>query len=171
MIKIFLSDGSEHIWSIGESSPFNTLYKKRGKWEAVSRVDGIAVDGPELSLLQNIFEGLPFHRTEEPQFWTGEMAKFILVNILPFEEECSCLHALDDEGRELLKWSKDDKLIETDLDLVFETEFVKCHFNEISWLLANYKNLPYHKENPIQIWIGDMARFIVGQLPARDGQQ
>jgi len=154
-------------WSIGESVPrvienYKILPKK---------ISLIAVDGEELSLIQNMMEGLPQHRTEEPQIYTGDLAAQIVANILPYNLKGTRLLAYGKDGNCIMEWMVGDKIEGTNVDSILNTHVVVCNYEEISWMLTNYLNVPYHKDRSVQAWYGDMARFIVAQLPAKDGQQ
>ena len=71
----------------------------------------------------------------------------------------------------VLSWSVEDKLETTDISDILDTEYIVVDGRELSWIMNSYMNIPHHRTEEPQIWTGDMARFIVGQLPAKDGQQ
>lgn len=132
------------------------------------------VDGTELSKIQNLFEGLPVHLTEEPQIWTGEFARYIALNMaaeIHWLSDRDGLVAYDSTGEVLLRWHPGEKLTSTDMETIDNTQYLTATYSEMPWILSRMKNVPYVSSANNQIWCGDMARFIVAQLPAKDGQQ
>lgn len=81
------------------------------------------------------------------------------------------LVAYGKNGRITLRWSVDDKLETTSIRQILETDYVIVDGRELSWVINSYLNIPHHRTEEPQIWTGDFARFIVGHLPAKDGQQ
>jgi hypothetical protein len=71
----------------------------------------------------------------------------------------------------VLEWNVDERLKTTDLGKILETDYVIVDGRELSWVINSYLNLPHHRTEEPQIYTGDMARFIVAHLPAKDGQQ
>ena len=71
----------------------------------------------------------------------------------------------------VLEWSINEKLETTNIRQVLETDYVVVDGSELSWLINSYLNIPHHRTEEPQIWTGDLARFIVAHLPAKDGQQ
>jgi hypothetical protein len=140
----------------------------------LSSVTLVQVNEEDLSKIINTFESFPFHLTEDPQIWTGDMAKYIIANSIDFTEgvgEVDRLLAFSSCGELLLSWKQGELLEVTDLELVENTCYVFSTFAEMPWILSRMRNIPYVRDAVIQIWTGDIARFIVGQLPSKDGQQ
>ena len=141
---------------------------------AVAEVWQVHVDGVELSKIQNLFEGFPVHLTEEPQIWTDELAQYIALNMatgIPWLSDRDGLVAYDGLGKVLLRWHPGEKLASTDMETINNTQYLTATYNEMPWILSRMKNIPYVSNANHQIWCGPMARFIVAQLPAKDGQQ
>jgi hypothetical protein len=81
------------------------------------------------------------------------------------------LKAFDMEHDLVMDWDVSRRLKITDISDILATEYVVVDGDELSWVINSYLNLPIHRSEEPQIWTGDMARFIVAQLPAEDGQQ
>lgn len=81
------------------------------------------------------------------------------------------LKAFGKNHNEVLEWSVDERLETTNLRQILETDYVVVDGRELSWIINSYLNIPHHRTEEPQIWTGDLARFIVSHLPAKDGQQ
>lgn len=74
------------------------------------------------------------------------------------------LTAYSKSNSPLLNWSVDEKIKRVSLGKILATDYVVADGRELSWILNSYLNMPHHRTVEPQIWTGDLARFIVGQL-------
>ena len=63
-------------------------------------------------------------------------------------------------------WSLGEKIHISPKDIL-KVEYIEVDGNELSWLVNSFVNIPYHRTREPQVWFGDMARFIVAQIPAK----
>lgn len=78
MIVGYDNAGKETIsWAIGQSVPTSM--------RNIMKTALVVASKDELSWLINSFVNIPHHRTEDPQIWTGDFARFI-VSHLPASE-------------------------------------------------------------------------------------
>jgi len=79
MLKAYRKNNSLTLeWDVDEKLETTNIRQ-------ILETDYVVVDGRELSWLINSYLNLPHHRTEEPQIWTGDMARFIVAH-LPAED-------------------------------------------------------------------------------------
>jgi hypothetical protein len=81
------------------------------------------------------------------------------------------LKAFDKLHEEVLSWNVSDRLGTTEIRRILATDYVVVGGNELSWVITCLVNIPHHRTEDPQIYTGDLARFIVAHLPAKDGQQ
>lgn len=48
--------------------------------------------------------------------------------------------------------------------LVDKEVAVQADGDELLYVITNFKNIPFHVTKPVQIWIGDIAKFIAMHL-------
>lgn len=81
------------------------------------------------------------------------------------------LRAFNKYHNKTMEWTVDERLETTDIKQILETDYVVVDGHELSWVINSYLNILHHRTEEPQIWTGDMARFIIAHLPAKDGQQ
>ena len=81
------------------------------------------------------------------------------------------LKAFTRNHKSTLECTVDERLETTNIEQILETDYVVVDGSELSWVINSYLNIPHHRTEEPQVWTGDLARFIVAHLPAKDGQQ
>lgn len=75
MLTAYARNGRTTLrWTVDEDLETTSL-------EGIMATDCVIVDGRELSWVINSYINIPHHRTEEPQIWTGDFARFIVAHL------------------------------------------------------------------------------------------
>jgi len=46
----------------------------------------------------------------------------------------------------------------------FQFASVQADCDELLYIIAKFKNIPFHTDKPVQKWYGDLAKFILANL-------
>lgn len=165
MFLIKTNDG-DYEFTIGE------IRKKPLEIEDLASILSIIADKDELSYIHNCVSNIPYHRTNDPQIWTGEYARFIAANLF---YDAGSLNSIiwykgaPPQRHYICGFDVSGALVfcpATDyfrkLSLLEKIEYVVVHKSEVHKVVAELVNLPVVKtDSDYYIWVGDMARSVL----------